>query len=282
MKLRSLGKYDKVCSRSKSKRQKNHAFAFSPWDKRSILSKKGKRSLFTVLGDKRVIRCTEINEPIPVATLLQQNSRSMESVGHHGRPTVRDQVRLGDHPHILDRRKKRVAGNIIPEVIALLRGGLQIEVDDVEVGGMVDGKEDTLEHIAIADGAGDKVREAGRGRRGAEMGGGRGGAELGLDEDGSVEGGEGIGGMGEERGREEGKGDEGEGVVRGGEGGEKEEEDKGDGSSDGQGSDPLPLRPHRRRPRVQGVEGRLHLPIWGEFSATIWSHSLLKTASSSS
>ncbi|RRT60252.1 hypothetical protein B296_00045113, partial [Ensete ventricosum] len=81
---------------------------------------------------------------------------------------------------------------------------------------------------------------------------------------------------------EEGEGEEGEGVVRGGEGGEKEEEDKGEGSSDGQRCDPLPLRPHRCRPRVQGVEGRFHLPIRDEFSATFWSHSLLKTASSSS
>lgn len=65
--------------------------------------------------------------------------------------------------------------------MTFLRGGVEVEVEDVEVAGVVEGGEGTEEGGGVAGGGGDEVGEAGRERgEGRE----RERVEFGLDEGG--------------------------------------------------------------------------------------------------
>ena len=112
----------------------------------------------------------------------------MERVGDHGGSPVRDEVRLLDNPHIPEPLEQRVALHEPHQIGALLRRGLEVEVDHVAIGGVVESEEDAGDGGAVALGAGDEVGEARRGREGGDGE----GAELGFDEDGVGGGGDGA------------------------------------------------------------------------------------------
>lgn len=74
-----------------------------------------------VLSNKWVIRSTEIDEPIPIAALLQQDGSCVERIGHHGRTPVGNEISLGDHADITDGGKDGVILNKVVEIEAFFR-----------------------------------------------------------------------------------------------------------------------------------------------------------------
>lgn len=90
-----------------------------------------------VLRDEGVIGGAEIDEPVPIATLSEEDGRGVEGVGDHGGAAVGDKIGFCDHLNIADGGEDGVADDEVVEVLALVEGGLEVEVDDVAVGGMV-------------------------------------------------------------------------------------------------------------------------------------------------
>lgn len=119
----------------------------------------------TVLCSKGVIRCAEIDEPIPVLPHLEQYGASVERVGHHRRASVSDHVGFLDHAHVADGRKDGVPRDARGELAPLPHRRLQIEVHDVEVAGMVHRPQRTPEAVQVALRPGYQVGES-RKRRG--------------------------------------------------------------------------------------------------------------------
>ena len=131
------------------------------------------------MSNKWVIGGAEVDEPVPVAAFPQQNRGGVERVGHHGGPSIGDEVGLLDDLHVPKLLEQRVAPYELHQIHALLTRGLQVEVHHVAVVGVVEGEEGALDGAAVAGGAGDEV---GKARRRWEGGGGE-GVELGFDED---------------------------------------------------------------------------------------------------
>jgi len=167
----------------------------------------------TILCDKWVIGGAEIDEPVPIPKLPQQNRGGVKRVCDHGGSPVRDEIRLLYNPHIPEPLEQRVALHEPHQIGAFLRRGFEVQVDHVAVVGVVEGQEDAGDGGAVALWAGDEVGEA---RRRGEGGDDGEGAELGFDEDGVGGGGDGAV-----------EGEDG-GSLRGGEGGEEEEEEGAD------------------------------------------------------
>ena len=90
----------------------------------------------------------------------------MERVGDHGRAPVGDEVGSGDDPDVAEAGVDRVVADGGGELKALHRGGLQVEVEHVAVGWVVEHPEGPPEAAAVAGGAGDEVGEAGYGKGG--------------------------------------------------------------------------------------------------------------------
>lgn len=156
------------------------------------------------MSNKGIIRGAEIDKPVPIPTLLQQDRGSVERVSNHGGAPIGDQIGFSDHDDVTELLKDGLILNKELEIEAFLGGGLGVEVDDVVVGRVVEGEERAAEHLAVAVGAGNEVGEARRRREGGDGE----GMELGFDE----------GGGGEEGGGEDGVAVEREerGAVRGG------------------------------------------------------------------
>jgi hypothetical protein len=152
---------------------------------------------------------------------VEEGGGGVEGVGDHGGATVGDEVGPLDDVDVGGGGDDRVVGEVGGEVGPVGVWRLGIEVEDVEVPGVVEREEDAAERGGVARGAGDEVGEA----RGGS-GGWRGGGELVLDEE---------GGVGRAGG---GGGGEGEGE---GEGGEEDEEEEGEGGADGEGEKPAAI-----------------------------------------
>lgn len=87
----------------------------------------------------------------------------MERVGDHGGTPVGDEVGSGDDPDVAEAGVDRVVADGGGELEALRRGGLQVEVEHVVVGWVVERSESPPQAAAVAGGAGDEVGEAGYG-----------------------------------------------------------------------------------------------------------------------
>ena len=140
-------------------------------------------SALTVLGDERVVGCGEVDEPVPIAPLAQQDGRRVQRVGDHGRAPVGDEVGACDDPDVAEPGVDGVRPDGGGELGALGGGGLEVEVHDVGVGRVVERPERPAQRGAVPRGAGDEVGDPGhRGRRRALLGPHL-LAELGLDEE---------------------------------------------------------------------------------------------------
>jgi hypothetical protein len=53
-------------------------------------------SVLTILGDERIVGGGEIDEPIPITALVEQDGGRVQRVGHHGRSPVGDKFGTGD------------------------------------------------------------------------------------------------------------------------------------------------------------------------------------------
>lgn len=108
-----------------------------------------------ILRYKRIIRCTQINKPIPLSTFPKQHSGGVEGIGDHGGSTVGHKIGFCDHPDISDLFEDRVAGDEVPEIKPFLRRCFGVEVNDVTVRRMVESLKRTFEHGTVTGGAGD-------------------------------------------------------------------------------------------------------------------------------
>ena len=108
---------------------------------------------------ERIIRRAEIDEPVPLQPLLEENGDGVERAGDHGRPLVGDKVALGDDPHIPDLAKHGVALDVHSQIDPLPRRRLQVEVQDVLVAWVVDGLQRPPHPQAVPLGALEEVRD---------------------------------------------------------------------------------------------------------------------------
>jgi hypothetical protein len=88
-------------------------------------------SVLTILGDERIVRGREIDEPIPIASLAEQDGGRVQRVGHHGRSPVGDKVGTGDDLDVAEPGVDRVSVQGGGEFGALGGRGLQVEVHHV-------------------------------------------------------------------------------------------------------------------------------------------------------
>ncbi|KAL0916853.1 hypothetical protein M5K25_014397 [Dendrobium thyrsiflorum] len=131
-----------------------------PIKKTKFSSKKQKQEkprskLVTILRYKRIIRCTQVNKPVPFATFPKQQSGGVEGIGDHGGPTVGHKIGLCDHPDISDLLEDGVTGDEVSEIIPFLRRRGGFEMNDVTEG--VKKEEDTREEERR-----EKMKEKGR------------------------------------------------------------------------------------------------------------------------
>nr|GME10620.1 Pro-Pol polyprotein [Ipomoea batatas]GME10627.1 Pro-Pol polyprotein [Ipomoea batatas] len=71
---------------------------------------------------------------------------------------VGDQISFADHPDIVESVERRVRLQVVAQIEALLRRGFRVKVDHVLVVGMVQRVKRSPEHVAVAGGAGEEVR----------------------------------------------------------------------------------------------------------------------------
>ena len=203
-------------------------------------------SALTVLGDERIVGGGEVDEPVPITALAQQDGSRVQRVGHHGRATVGDEVGPCDDLDVAEPCVDGVRADGRGELGALGGGGLEVEVHDVRVGRVVERPERPAQRGSVPRGAGDEVGDPGHGApRGALLGAHL-LAELGLDE-------ERLGGG---RGRERREGEEqraggGEEERRGDE--ERREQDRG---QQRRRPPPVTVDVRRRRPGRAGARRR--------------------------
>lgn len=94
-------------------------------------------NLHTILRHQRIIRGTQVNEPVPIAGLLEQNRRRVERIGNHGWPSVRYQISPRHHPHVPHALKKRLLLHEPRQLHSLLYRRFQIQMNRVLVPRMV-------------------------------------------------------------------------------------------------------------------------------------------------
>jgi hypothetical protein len=209
----------------------------------------------TVLRDEGVVGGGEVDEPVPLAALAEEDGGGVERVGHHGRAPVGDEVGAGDHLDVAEPRVDRVGAHRGGELGALGGGGLEVEVDDVHVRRVVERPERAAQRGAVAGGAGHEVGDPRHGAAAAPARRRRAAhllllAQLGLDE-------ERLGGC---RGGERGEGEEERPRRREEEGRRDEERREQHGRQQRRRPPPMvptpchprrPRRPRRRRLRLQ-------------------------------
>jgi len=202
-------------------------------------------SALTVLGDERIIGGGEVDEPVPITALAQQDGSRVQRVGHHGRATVGDEVRPCDDLDVTEPGVDGVRADGRGELGALGGGGLEVEVHDVRVRRVVERSERPAQRGSVPRGAGDEVGDPGHGAPRRGLLGAHLLAELGLDEE-RLGGGRG----GERREGEEQRAGGGEEERRGDE--ERREQDRGQ-----QRRRPPPVTVDvRRRPGRAGARRR--------------------------
>lgn len=99
---------------------------------------------------QRIITSTEINEPVPIAG-FEQRGHGMEGVGQHSGASVCDQIRLSDDPHIVRLHEDWLVRHETDEPPAFAGRCLEVQVEEVEIGRVVNCLEDSfqLAHITL-------------------------------------------------------------------------------------------------------------------------------------
>lgn len=148
---------------------------------RNERSKEGSKKKNTILGQQRIVGSTEINKPVPVVEVAQQNGDSVEQRGDLCGPLAGDGGRGLEQPDV-----RMIGEHLVGAEEAREGGGVggEIETNEVAVAGVVEGQEEARDAGQVA---GDHVGEARRGRGGevgggARLGGGGGGGEGGEEE----------------------------------------------------------------------------------------------------
>lgn len=110
------------------------------------------------MSNKRVIGGAEVDEPVPAAR-PEEDGHCVEGGTEHGWPTVGDEIRLPHDPDIAGGPEHRVSRHEPRELGSLSLPGAQLEVDEVEVGRVVEGPEETRELHGVAPGCRDQISE---------------------------------------------------------------------------------------------------------------------------
>lgn len=121
------------------------------------------------MGKERVIPSgVEIHKPIPVLADPEQHGGAVQQRGKGGRPGLVGVVGPADDVDVPNRSEGGEGTDPAREILPLLLGGKEVEVEEVEVAGVVDGEEEAEDAGGVAGGAGEEVGEGGRRREGGE------------------------------------------------------------------------------------------------------------------
>ncbi|RWV90283.1 hypothetical protein GW17_00047528 [Ensete ventricosum] len=129
------------------------------------MNRKGIGAFHTILGHQRVFGRIKIDEPIPLRSNPEQDRGAVEDGGECRGATRVGEIRLPHDVHVPGGSEGRNVPGGEGEALALVRRGGAVEVEEVEVPGVVDGVEEAEEPVAVAGRAGEEVSERG-GRRG--------------------------------------------------------------------------------------------------------------------
>lgn len=112
--------------------------------------------LLTILSDQRVIGGAQIDEPVPFAA-PQENGHCLKSSSKHSRSSVSDQIRLRNDLNISKLREDRIARYEVEETGMVFRWCLEVEMEKIVIGGVVEGRESACQATDIAFRSRDKV-----------------------------------------------------------------------------------------------------------------------------
>lgn len=105
----------------------------------------------TILRHKRIIWSTEIDKPVPVLSLLQQKSNSVQHTSNHGRSLRSHQISFSNHHHIV------YLLEILREINSLCIRSFQIQMQQVIISRMIHRPEQPVQTNTIASCTGDEV-----------------------------------------------------------------------------------------------------------------------------
>lgn len=117
------------------------------------------------MGHYRVFGRIKVDEPIPIRSNPEQDRGAVEGGGKCRGAARVSEIRLPHDVHVPGGSEGRDVPGGEGEALALVLRGGAVEVEEVEVPGVVDGVEEAEEPVAVAGRAGEEVSERG-GRRG--------------------------------------------------------------------------------------------------------------------
>lgn len=116
-----------------------------------------------VLGEERVILSgIEIEKPIPVLADPEQDGGGVEQRRESRGAALVGVVSPADDVDIPNRSEGGEVTDPAREMLPLLLGGEEVQVEEVEVAGVVEGEEEAEDAGGVAGGAGEEVGEGGR------------------------------------------------------------------------------------------------------------------------
>lgn len=116
-----------------------------------------------ILSDKGIIRGTEIDEPVPMLAVLEQNGCSMECASDHGRALVGHQVRFSNNMNISRLMESREMLHKFRQRNPFFDGRFALQVQQIVIPGMVDSLEKPPHAGSIVFGSGNQVSKSGGG-----------------------------------------------------------------------------------------------------------------------
>lgn len=115
------------------------------------------------MSNQWIILDVQIHKPIPVLANPEQQRRPVKHGRERRRSAAVREVGFADDVDVAGGSEGGNGADLDGEGIALLLGGEEVEVEEVEVAGVVEGVEEAEEAVGVAGGRGEEVGE-GRGR----------------------------------------------------------------------------------------------------------------------
>lgn len=106
-------------------------------------------------------KMTEVDEPVSITVLTEEDRDSVQCVSHHSQSLVRHHIRFQNGVDIANVSKQHVVPNVAQELQPILSRKLEIQMENIVVPGMVQRMESPLMLVKVVGRAGDVVHTFG-------------------------------------------------------------------------------------------------------------------------